>query len=1074
MSKLSRLARAAYTLLFLTLSYFSFAQKTISGKVVAETDRSPIPGVTVLIKGTTTGTATNADGNFVISARQGDVLIFTGIAITSREVAIGTDDFITVQLTQNAEAMNEVVVTALGVKKEVKKLGYAVQEVKGADLIKAREPNPINNLVGKVAGLTVGVSPELLGAPQILLRGSTITLFVVDGIPINSDTWNISPDDIESYTILKGPVAASLYGYRGQNGAIVITTRRGSKDKRGFSIEFNSSTMFDKGFIAIPKVQDEYGPGDHGKYAFVDGKGGGLNDTDYDIWGPKFEGQLITQYDSEIDPATGELIPKPWLARGKDNLERFIETGVQSTANLSLSTATDKYDLRFSMSHSYQKGIVPNTKLNITNFNINSGFNFSPKLRLEANINYNRQYTPNYPDVNYGPNSMIYNINIWGGADWDIDEMRNYWQEGKEGVQQIYAEYFRYNNPYFLVYEWLRGHYKNDIYGYASLTYKINRHLELMGRTQVTTYDLFRNEKFPYSAGTYGREERLGDYREDRRSLFENNTEIMLRFNKALGWGGLNLGAFVGGNLRSYQYSSNYTTTDYLNVPGVYNFSNTRNPLRAFNFNSDMRVLSGYYSFDLGIGRYANLNTTGRIDKISTLPAKNNSYFYPSVSLSTVVSDYVQLPTAISFLKFRTSYAESKGGGTAAYIGPASHPFGGNPLGYGAVYYSSYEGPTYALGQYYNTSQIFGATTAAYYTNTILDDNIQSENRSNIEAGMDLRFLGNRIGVDVAFFNYIDGPKIFSKQISEATGYTNYTVNALKTSRTGWEVSLSGSPIRNATGFNWDVVVNWSTFKEILKELPEGLQVYNRFFQKGDRLDKFYGSGFVRTPDGKLVNDGGGRPIVNPVPQFLGYTNPDWVWGFVNKFAYKGFQLTLQFDGRVGGVMENYIRKQTFRGGRHIETIQGAMGEARYQDYLGVKSWLGDGAMISNGVSPQFDPVTGAVLNYKDLQFADNTTKTYLQDYISRYYNTNEGNLMDKWYMKLREVTLTYNIPPKVLGNGFIRNANVSLVGRNLLYFVKDKKNKDVDIDQYAGSQSGSGLQTPTTRRFGININLVF
>lgn len=1073
MRKISRLTGAAFTFLFLAMPAISFAQKALSGKVVSATDQSPIPGVTVVIKGTATGTATNGDGNFVISARRGDVLIFTGVAVTQRELTVGNVDFLTVELSLNAEAMNEVVVTALGVKKEVKKLGYAVQEVKGSDLIKAREPNPINNLVGKVAGLTVGVSPELLGSPQILLRGSNITLFVVDGIPINSDTWNISPDDIESYTVLKGPVAASLYGYRGQNGAIVITTRRGSKDKRGFSIEFNSSTMFDKGFIAIPKVQDEYGPGDHGKYAFVDGKGGGLNDTDYDIWGPKFEGQLITQYDSEIDPATGELIPKPWTARGKDNLKRFIQTGMQTTANLSLSTATDKYDLRFSMSHSYQKGIVPNTRLNITNFNINSGFNFSPKLRLEANINYNRQYTPNYPDVNYGPNSMIYNINIWGGADWDIDDMRNYWQKGKEGVQQIYAEYFRYNNPYFLVYEWLRGHYKNDLYGYATLTYKIDRNLELMGRTQVTTYDLFRNEKFPYSAGTYGREERLGDYREDRRSLFENNTELMLRFNRSLGrvW---NLNAFVGGNLRTFSYSSNYTTTDYLNVPGIYNFSNTRNPLRAYNFNSDMRVLSGYYSFDIGIGKFANLNTTGRVDKISTLPTKNNAYFYPSVSVSTVVSDYLQMPSAISFLKFRTSYAESKGGGTAAYIGPASHPFGGNPLGYGAVYYSAYEGPTYSLGQFYNTSQVYGSTTAAYYTNSIIDPEIQNENRANIEAGVDLRLFGNRIGFDVAYFKYIDGPKIYNKPISEASGYTTYIINGLKTSRTGWEVSVSGSPVRNGNGFNWDLVVNWSTFKEVLDELPEGLSVINRFFKEGDRLDAFYGSAFVRTPDGKLVNDAGGRPIVNPVPQFLGYSNPDWVWGFINKFNYKGFQLMLQFDGRVGGVMENYIRKQTFRGGRHIETVQGAMGDARYQDYLGVKSWEGDGVIISNGVNPQFDAVTGTVLNYKVLQFADNNVKTYLQDYISRYYNTNEGNLMDKWYMKLREVTLTYALPSKLLGNSFIRSANISMVGRNLLYFVKDKRNKDVDIDQYAGGQTGSSLQTPTTRRFGFNINLVF
>jgi TonB-dependent SusC/RagA subfamily outer membrane receptor len=443
-------------LLLVALPFCVFAQKTISGKVVTSADQQPIPGISVYIKGTSTGTVSGTDGSFILAAKAGDVLVFSGIGVSTQELVIGKEDQLTILMNENASLMNDVVVTALGVRKEVKKLGYAVQEVKGADLVKAREPNPINALVGKVAGLTVGASAELLGTPQVLLRGSTITLYVVDGVPINSDTWNISPDDVESFTVLKGPVASALYGYRGQNGAIAITTKRGTKDKRGYSIEFNSSTMFDRGFIAIPKVQDEYGPGDHGKYAFVDGRGGGLNDTDYDIWGPKFEGQLITQYDSEVDPATGQLIPKPWTARGKDNLKRFIRTGILSTNNIAISAGNDKYDLRASMSHSYQKGIVPNTHLNMTNFNLNAGFNFSPKLRLEANLNYNRQYTPNFPDVNYGPNSMIYNMTIWGGADWDIDAMRNYWQKGKEGIQQIFAEYFRYNNPYFLVYEWLR------------------------------------------------------------------------------------------------------------------------------------------------------------------------------------------------------------------------------------------------------------------------------------------------------------------------------------------------------------------------------------------------------------------------------------------------------------------------------------------------------------------------------------------------------------------------------------------------------------------------------------------
>ena len=403
------------------------------------------------------------------------------------------------------------------------------------------------------------------------------------------------------------------------NGAIIINTKKGSKDKRGFSVEFNSSTMFEKGFNAIPKVQDEYGPGDHGRYAFVDGRGGGLNDGDYDIWGPKFEGQLIPQYDSPVDPVTGVRKGTPWVARGKDNLERFIQTGILTTNNLAVSASNDKSDIRFSLSHNYQRGIVPNTQLNSVNFNTSLGHNFSDKLRFEANVNYNRQFTPNVPDVNYGPNSMIYNVIIWGGADWDIDELKNYWQPGKEGVQQIYAEYQRYNNPWFLAKEWLRGHYKNDLYGYTTLSYKFNKSFEAIARTSITTYDLLRTEKFPYSATTYGREEARGDYREDARKLFENNSELLLKYNKTF-FKDLLVAAVAGGNIRKLMYNSSFTTTNYLNVPGIYTFANSRNPIIASNFSSELLVTSVYGSLDLSYKNYLNISATVRTDKSSAIP----------------------------------------------------------------------------------------------------------------------------------------------------------------------------------------------------------------------------------------------------------------------------------------------------------------------------------------------------------------------------------------------------------------------------------------------------------------------
>ncbi|HEY0655555.1 MAG TPA: carboxypeptidase-like regulatory domain-containing protein, partial [Chryseosolibacter sp.] len=371
-----------------------YAQTSVSGKILSGEDNSPIPGANILVKGTTSGTISDAEGNFTLSVPDvNTTLVISFVGYLTQEVPLTGRTTVDVTLQTDAKQLTEVVVTALGIEKDKSQLGYAVQDVKGADLIKARDPNPVNNLIGKVAGLTVAGSGELLAKPNLLLRGKE-PLFVVDGVPIQSDTWNISPDDIETITVLKGPTASALYGSRGQYGAIQITTKRGGN---GVSVEFNSSNTLENGFLTIPKVQNEYGPGDHGRYAFADGKGGGLYDSDYDIWGPRFEGQLIPQYDGEFvsdnpdgsDPFittfpsgatfSGNIRPTPWVARGVDNLERFLQPGILTTNNLAVTAGGSNYDLRFSTTYSYQKGIVPNTQLNTNNFNITGGIDLSSR-----------------------------------------------------------------------------------------------------------------------------------------------------------------------------------------------------------------------------------------------------------------------------------------------------------------------------------------------------------------------------------------------------------------------------------------------------------------------------------------------------------------------------------------------------------------------------------------------------------------------------------------------------------------------------------------------------------------------
>lgn len=1106
----------------LLLPSWILAQTSVSGKVISSTDQSPVPSISVVVKGTKNGVSTNAEGIFSLRANKGDVLQFSGVGIASFERTIGDERNFIVPVDIDPKLMSEVVVTALGIKKETKRLGYSVQEVKGSDLLKARESNPVNGLVGKVAGLNVGINAELLAAPTVLLRGSPLNFYVVDGIPINSDTWNISPDDIETYTVLKGPTAAALYGSRGINGAILITTKRGKKNAKGFTVELNSSVQMNKGFIAIPKVQNQYGGGDYQTYAFGDynsnGTGSGRNDKDYDVWGPRLDaGLLLPQYDGKYDPTKtytttfadgsvfkGNIEPTPWVARGKDNLQKFLQAGMLNTNNISISTSNDRSSLRMSMSNSNQRGLTPNTGLHTYNLNIMGSYDVSDKFKVEANLNYNRQYSKNIPDVVYGPNSIIYNIDIWTGADWNVKDPNiiNYWQPGKEGVQSNFVEYKRYHNPYFQSYEWLRGHQKNDLYGWAAATYKFNRSLDLMLRTNVTTYDVMRTEKEPWSTHPYGDEHNRGNYREDRRGLWENNTELLLRYNKDNLFGsGLSLSAYGGGSARTMKYNSSFVSTDQLIVPGVYTFTNTAKPIRAYSYSSDLLMLSAYYNVDLTFKKYFTIGTTGRLDKTSALPVGKNTYFFPSVSISSVISDYVNLPKAISFLKVRAAFVNVKDGGTAPYAGAAFQSVGaGSPLGYGNGYYVPYDGPIYNLANPpYVTYNSYNNATAANAPNYTIDLGIKPTSRTNTEAGFDVRFLKNRLGLSATWFQYKDGPRIYNQSISEASGLSYFVTNGGTTKRTGGEISLTGTPIQNKGGLRWDVMVNWSTYKEVWASFAGGqTEVSNGtgYPDKiGTRVDRLFGGMEAKTTDGKVIHDESGFPIYLPKAQYLGNADPDWSWAVHNKFTYKSFSIGFQFDGMVGGKIQDRVLRKLTEGGRGANTNEGVIGEARLfeSNHWGDAGYKGayrtdgtpilggDGVVVVGGSDNlQYDPITGVITNGKSLQYTPNKVATqWVQDYVSSFYNDPQHTMVSKTYAKLREVVITYSLPAKWLNKSSISRVDFSLVGRNLLYFFP-KAFHDIDVDQYPGRSIFGGvsreynLQTPTTRSFGFNVNVVF
>ncbi|MEN0055977.1 MAG: SusC/RagA family TonB-linked outer membrane protein [Mucilaginibacter sp.] len=1088
-----RLKTIITVLLFCVAPSILFGQTKISGTVTDE-NHLPLPGVSVMLKDQKKGTITDVDGHYFITASSGQTLTFTFIGYAPQNVTVADKAVINVSMNGNNKTLNEVVVTALGVKKETRRIGYALQAVNGSDVTMARDPNPITGLTGKVAGLSVGASAELLGNPSVLIRGNAVTLYVVDGFPINTDTYNISPDDIETYTVLKGPAAAALYGSRAQYGAILITTKKGDKNKKGLTVDINSSTVLNKGFLAFPRTQNSFGAGENTFYTFVDGKGGapGGVDSDYDVWGPYFAGQLIAQYDSPIDPTTGKRIPTPYTARGKDNLKNFLQTGVQTNNNISLGSVGDNYVTRLSVSQQHQTSYIPAQYLDIANANFYASFNPTSKLKFEANVDFNRQSTDNFPDVEYGPNSIIYNIAIWTGADWNINapDIKNIWAPGKEGVQSVFAEYTRYHNPYLLAEKWTRGHYKNDTYGYISGNYKFNDNLNVTLRSQIDTYSILRTEDLPFSAHPYGREGNQGDYREDRRNLFDNNTELMVNYNYTIAKF-LNLSGLVGSNLRSFKYNSSWVSTDYLNVPEVYSFSNSKNPIQATSFNSAERQLSYYASMDASFGKYATLSGTFRRERSSAFQ-NVTTYSYPSASAATVLSDYIKFPDVISFVKLRGSYANIRSDATSPTIGPAPFSsitaYGGstgpslfdNPLGYGSTYGSPYNGPNYALNGSYSVSKPYNNQTAASASEYLYQQSLKTFTRVNYEEGFDIKFLQNRLGFSATAFQYIDGPQILANPISTATGYTTLFLNALKTKKTGYEGSIEGTPIKNLGGFTWNVLVNLSTFKDVYEELPPGQSTYQQFFKQGDRTDKLYGTAFARTPQGQIINDAAGKPLILPVAQYLGNENAKFAWSISNKLRYKNFNMGFQFDGSVGGVIIDYMHNKSMRGGSNIETATGALGDARYKDWQNFGkagyngSYVGEGVTVSNGASINYDPVTGKITNYSALQYSPNKQTAFVQDYVSKYYNADESNLMSKTFSKLREVTFGYDFPKKWLDKSFIKRASLSIYGRNLLYFYGDKRFKDVDLDQYNAASSSTVLQSPTVRSYGVNLNVSF
>ena len=1016
---------------------------TVAGEVTA--DGSPLPGVSIFEKGTNNGTTTDSQGKFTLQVGSpNSVLTFSFIGYSTIERPVDNQTVLNIVMEEDITSLSEIVVTALGVQKEVKSLGYAVQKVEGKDMVKAREPNVINSLTGRVAGLQIQNQTDLFADPVILLRGVK-PLIVIDGVPsVDADIWKINADDIESFSVLKGATASALYGSIGRAGAIMITTKRGGQQKT--KVEINSSTMFQPSFIRIPRVQSTYGNGNNGQYAYVDGSGGGTEGGGW-IWGPKLNQPdastesgfwETTQFDSPVDPVTGDLIPTPFIARGADNVKNFFRTGVISTNNISVSGGGENSNFRVSVSNTYQKGIVPNSQVNNSSFGVSGGYQLAKNLKADASLTYNRQYTDNFPETGYGPNNYLYNLILWTGPDIDVRNLKNYWIKGKEGVQQRHYNMSWYNNPYFQANEYLRGYYKDNVFGQITLNYNVLPGLDLTLRTGMNQYALNRTWKEPISYVAY-------DYISPGNLFLENtnelnlNTDFIAQYSKELN-SDITLRVSAGGANRWRTNRFMSERTDGLVIPEFYNLSNSKNALKGTNRVMESKVNSLYGTIDLELFGGIFLGATGRNDWVSTLSTSNNSFFYPSVSLAGVISDFTDLSNyKISFLKVRSSWSRVGDGKINALD---------NLFGYGLDYpYQHIQG--YGSGVNWN-----GSPSLSYPNVLINTEAIQPETSDTFEAGIDVRFFEGKLGLDVAMYNVRDFNKVITLPMSASSGYNFRLENGGEFQRKGLEITLNATPLTRGD-FSWNVTVNWSKYHQYLKSTYSGS---NLNIKEGERTDQIYNWQYLRTPGGKLIMDNG-YPLWDNFQRKQGYSDPDFIFGFHNSFTYKNFGLNVSLDGRVGGLMYSTTNQKMWWGGTHPGTVN------QYRDDAnnGLATYIADGVIVVEG-DVEYDEA-GKVVNDTRI-YAPNAVPV---NYISWNVSTSNAYLnhyYDQTFVKLREVTLTYNVPAGFLSKTFISKASVSFVGRNLALWSKMP-----EVDPDSGSDN---LQTPSTRNLGFNVNLTF
>ncbi len=1094
------------SILFFLFGLYAFSQNAGSIRgVISDDEGIPLSGAVVILDDQTTE-VTNFDGNFT----------FTNVSFGEHKLAIeyfgfepqtsiidltSTDQLeVSFELQKQINELSEIVVTALNISRDEKSLGYALQKVDGDEVAQSTSTNLVSTLAGRSAGVQVvtngtgpGQSSSVVIRGYSSMAGDNQPLFVVDGIPINNTTdtrtnslggasnmnldygngaGEVNPDDIESISILKGANATALYGSRAANGAIIITTKSGKGKKAGISI--SSKTTFES-MLKGPEYQRVYGQGKNFDFQFDTGYGSGIYDGVDESWGPRMDGTLRAQHDSPTSTGLragdihglnfvlgpsgvdlqrrGIIQPTPFVDPG-DPIENFLETGVTTTNNVSFYGSNDLGNYRLSYTNMSNEGILPNTDLQRNTVSFSGDYNITDKLSVSSKMNYIRSDSDNRHVNGYGTESVMY-LFIWWGQNVSMNSLKNYWQTGLEGFQQYNYNYNYHDNPYFTMFENTNALAKDRLLGNFSANYKFNDNLSLQLRAGRDFFSEYRTIKRAYSTQRFPN----GQFREDKINFEETNLDFLFNFYNEFS-DLFKIDFNLGGNRMIQKNHFNSLMANKLLIPGVYSFNNADGPLVQRVDRPEKQINSLYAFGQLSYNDRIYFDISARNDWSSTLPEENQSYFYPAASLSVLFSEWFNNTETLSFGKLRLGVAQ---------VGSDTDPF--------------------RLADPFLLGTPVGTYATAGPSNVLPNFDLKPEIQTSYEIGADLRFLNNKIGLDVTYYNTLSKNQILAIALPISSGKSSRYINAGKIRNTGLELLVDVSPLNENSAIEWNSTFNFFTNRNEVVELSEGVDQYvyggngiTLVAQEGGALGDMWGTGLKTVANendpnfGRIIFNNGLVQQDNTLRK-IGNFNPDFTLGWNNTFRFKNVSLNFLFDWRQGGELLSRTRLIAATSGNVVETLWGREPEFGGA-HLGIKdSGLSYGSGRTDGViGDGVKTVTDANGN---VSYVENDVIVPANAYHNNRYrrqNETEG-IYDATFIKLREAKLTYNFNSSLLGNSGIENASLSLIGTNLWLWAKEFNHGDPELLSFGGGRYVPGVENatvPTTRSVGLALNLNF